>query len=214
MKLRTTIKELSELAYWKFVRLSEKQYTNHHYKYFFTEYFNLSENDYNNKSVMDIGCGPRGSLEWAEMADERIGFDSLADKYLKLGAEKQNMKYIQGYAENIPFPDSYFDIISSFNSLDHVENIEQACGEISRVLKPGGLFLLIVDVHKMPTLTEPQTVSWNIVKEFLPVFEIISEKHLAVVAKHKIYTNLRAGKILDKSEGNDGVLTAMLRKNN
>ena len=30
----------------------------------------------------DIGCGPRGSLEWATMAAERVGLDPPVNKYL------------------------------------------------------------------------------------------------------------------------------------
>ena len=35
-----------------------------------------------NKIVADFGCGPRGSLEWATSAKERIGIDVLANAYI------------------------------------------------------------------------------------------------------------------------------------
>ena len=70
-----------------------------------------------------------------------------------MGSKDHKMTYKKAYVENLPFPDNYFDVISSFNSLDHVENMEIACKEITRTLKNNGLFLLIVDIHTMPTLT-------------------------------------------------------------
>jgi len=55
--------------------------------------------------ALDIGCGPRGSLEWADMTKERYGLDPLANEYLKLGADKHKMKYVASGAEKIPFED-------------------------------------------------------------------------------------------------------------
>jgi hypothetical protein len=40
------------------------------------------------KKFLDIGCGPRGSLEWASQATTRVCADPLAVQYGKLGADK------------------------------------------------------------------------------------------------------------------------------
>lgn len=58
-------------------------------------------------TINNIGYGPRGSLEWANNAKERIGLDPLANKYLKLGTQNQSMKYISGVSENIPFTEPH-----------------------------------------------------------------------------------------------------------
>ena len=176
-----------------------------HYKYFYTTYFSLPEEFFIGKKVLDIGCGPRGSLEWADLAEQRIGIDPLADHYLKMGADRHKMTYVKAYVEALPFEDNYFDIISSFNSIDHVENIALACNEIKRVLKVGGLFILIVDIHLLPTPTEPQSLKWDFVKQFFSEFEIINEKHLERKYKNRIYSNLRYGKEVDNKR--NGVLT-------
>ena len=39
------------------------------------KYFNLDKSFYKNKRILDVGCGPRGSLEWDDMALERVGLD-------------------------------------------------------------------------------------------------------------------------------------------
>jgi ubiquinone/menaquinone biosynthesis C-methylase UbiE len=207
-----SFKELFELGYWKTVKLFSKNLnSNSHYKYFYTTYFSLSEEFYKDKIILDIGCGPRGSLEWADMTAERIGVDPLAEKYLEMGAKDHKMTYKKAYVENLPFPDNYFDMICSFNSLDHVENMEIACKEITRTLKVNGLFLLIVDIHTMPTLTEPQTMNWNFVNDYFPEFDIVEEKHLERTETYKIYSNVRNNKIVD-NDSNKGVLTAKLKK--
>jgi len=118
------------------------------------------------KKILDIGCGPCGSLEWADMVLERIGLDPLTESYSSLGINKHKMKYVASGVENIPFKDGYFDVVSSFNSLDHVDNLKKAINEIIRVLAPGGIFLLITDVNHHPTPCEPIKFSWDIIEKF------------------------------------------------
>lgn len=208
----TPIKEFFELSYWKFVKYRDRQLGNAHYKHFFTKYFSLDEAFYDDKKILDIGCGPRGSLEWAYMTKERIGLDPLANKYLKMGAQEHKMNYVKGYVEDIPFSDNYFDVISSFNSLDHVENLALACNEIKRTLKVGGIFLLLVDIHNYKTLTEPQKLNWDFIKDYFSDFEIIEESHLESVIRNRIYSNLRARKKIVSEKKSNGVLVAKLKK--
>lgn len=212
--MRTSIsrKEYFELSYWKLVKFFSNKLDNTHYKYFYTDYFSLYDTFYNNKSILDIGCGPRGSLEWADMSKERIGIDPLADKYIRMGGNKHKMTYIKGYAEHLPFPDSHFDVISSFNSLDHVNDIPATCIEIYRTLKQGGIFLLIVDIHKNQTITEPQTINWSLLKDHFHHFVIKEENHLKKKHKNKIYKNVRFDEKIDCSTKTNGILTVKLIK--
>lgn len=142
--------------------MKEKKFSNQHYEYFYTEHFGLNKDFYTDKKILDIGCGPRGSLNWANNSKLRIGLDPLSTKYISLGIDTSKMKLITGYAENIPFDENEFDVVCSFNSLDHVEDINKTLDEIKRVLKPNGLFLLIIDIHPYKTITEPHTISWEI----------------------------------------------------
>jgi len=163
------------------------------------------------KKILDIGCGPRGSLEWADMTSERIGIDPLADKYLRLGAKNHKMKYVKGQSENIPFDDNYFDVVCSFNSIDHVENLKLSCEEIKRVLKSGAVFLLIVDTHKKAQLCEPQSINWSFLKKYFPKFEITEEKHFEKY-KNRIFQSIRNNVAFDHKNPKErfGVLTAKL----
>ncbi|GGH72626.1 hypothetical protein GCM10011318_16770 [Phaeocystidibacter marisrubri] len=146
------------------------------------------------------------------MTTERIGLDPLAEKYLKMGASKHKMTYVKAYVEDIPFDDNHFDVICSFNSLDHVKNIEESCKEIKRVLKPGGLFLLVVDIHKYPTFTEPQCLNWSFLQDHFSDFHVLEEKHLENAVKRRIYSNHRTNKELAKGSTENGVLIAKIQK--
>ena len=104
-------KGLNEILFWRFKKLIEGEFNNLHFKEFFTTFFELSYEDYKGKKIIDLGCGPRGSLEWANNSKERVGLDPLADKYFKMEGKKHAMKYIKSGAEKIPFPNEYFDFV-------------------------------------------------------------------------------------------------------
>ena len=212
-KFRTYLKESGEIFYWKIKKIQEKRLTNAHYEYFYTEYFNLPKNFYKAKKILDIGCGPRGSLEWANMTSERIGLDPLADKYLRIGAKNHKMKYVKASSENIPFDDNYFDVVCSFNSIDHVEDLKLSCEEIKRVLKQGAVFLLIVDMYKKSQICEPQSIDWNFAKKYFSEFEIVEEHHFEKY-KNRIFKSIRNNIKFDHQNTKErfGVLTAKLIK--
>ncbi len=210
---KTKIKEASELAYWKLKKRKEKELNNDHYKYFYIEHFGLSEAFYSGKKVLDVGCGPRGSLEWADMTIERVGLDPLADKYLKLGADAHKMTYVNAGSESIPFPDDYFDVVCSFNSIDHVEDLPTTCQEIRRVLRNGGTFLLIVDIHDEPTINEPQPIDWNFIKKNFSEWDLKEERHFEK-SVDGIYQSIRNSIPFDHNNLKDryGILSARLEK--
>lgn len=98
------------------------------------------------KSALEIGCG--GGLLCEEIA--RTGFNtygidpseqsiSTAIKHASESCLK--IAYSHGRGEFLPFPDSSFDVVFCCDVLEHVEDLPKVISEISRTLKPGGLFL-------------------------------------------------------------------------
>ena len=205
------LKGPAEMLYWRLKKWEEKELTNHHYEHFFTTFFGLEKEFYSNKKILDIGCGPRGSLEWANNTNEKYGLDPLAVNYQKMNAGKHKMIYVKGVSEAMPFENACFDIVSSFNSLDHVDNLDKTIEEINRVLKPGALFLLIADIHEKATITEPSAFSWSIMDKFKKNFLLLSEKHFE---GHQLYKSIREGVPYDHSDPSKryGILSACLKK--
>src|SRR5206468_2928985 len=162
---------------WRSVHDVQGGLSSDHFEEFFTEHFGLMRAFYEGKRLLDIGCGPRGSLEWASMAEERVGLDPLVGSYRDLGIETHQMTYVEAHSEDVPFDDGRFDVVSSFNSLDHVDDLEPTIAEIKRVLKPGGTFLLITDVNHDPTPTEPIEFSWDIVDSLGPELSPVNIRH-------------------------------------
>lgn len=166
---------MAELAFWQNRLQRQGVLTNDHFEYFYTTHFGLDKAFYSGKRVLAIGCGPRGSLEWATMTGLQIGIDPLADAYRQLGTQRHAMHYVACGAETLPFPNNAFEIVRSLNSLDHVDNLDQVIDEIRRVLAPRGTFLLLTDIHRHPTVLEPTAYSWDVVTKFLPELEVVAQ---------------------------------------
>ncbi|HUG39949.1 MAG TPA: class I SAM-dependent methyltransferase [Longimicrobiales bacterium] len=155
-------KRLGELAFWRERHAVEGRLVNHHYAALFTDHFALPADHFRGLEILDIGCGPRGSLEWAEGATVRIGLDPLALEYRAFGTTAHEMDYVAASSDRLPFASSSLDMVSAFNALDHVEDLEGTLAEVARVLRPGGDFLLLVDVNHEPTVLEPLNLSWEL----------------------------------------------------
>jgi ubiquinone/menaquinone biosynthesis C-methylase UbiE len=211
----------AEISFWENRLQKQGVLTNDHFEYFYTTHLGLDKVFYDSKRILDIGCGPRGSLEWAVQAEIRIGIDPLSREYRRLGTKAHSMDYVACGAENLPFPRGAFHIVSAFNSLDHVDDVNKVIGEIVRVLAPHGYFLLVTDIHRHPTVLEPAAYSWDIVERFMPELEVIVQKQVeqsvfSAEGFGDIYQSLRRDipyNHRDRRERN-GILSVMFRKSN
>ena len=193
---RNRFKRYHELRYWRGVTRPIRndraglEHERAHYEHFFTTFFGLTRSDYAGKALLDIGCGPCGSLEWATNARERVGLDPLADDYRKLARDEQAMSYCAAPSEAIPFPDGHFDSVTAFNCLDHVDDVDATVREIKRVTAANGRVLLIVETGHAPTPTEPHRLDESIVDLFAPEFAVVSARSFGVRADHNLYASL------------------------
>lgn len=205
-------KRYSELKYWQ-KRASTHGLSNPIYESLYTTAYDLAHEDYAKKRVLDIGCGPSGSLEWADMAQQRVGLDPLVPQYLKLGAKAHKMEYVAASSENIPFPDAYFDIVSCINALDHVDDFDKTVSEIKRVTKPGGLFLVAIEIDHPPTATEPLTLTRESMRQLEPEFQILSKRLVAIPEGHRVHHAMLPGAPSYRA-GEPGMYIAKMQRTN
>ncbi|MBW3652290.1 MAG: class I SAM-dependent methyltransferase [Actinobacteria bacterium] len=165
-RLRPRSKGDAEMGYWSERAAREGVLGNAHYERVFTTQFGLERSFFAGKRVLDVGCGPRGSLEWATGAAQRVGLDPLVERYRELGIDRHAMDYVAAAAERIPFADASFDVVATLNSLDHVDDVDAAVGEITRVAAPGATWLLTVEIGHPPTATEPHSLAWDVAERF------------------------------------------------
>ena len=89
--------------------------------------------------ILQIGCASIDVINYIAVGD-RYSIDPLADFYKeKFKIDYKKTKFVKGMAEELPYPDNFFDIIIYDNVLDHVYQPEKTMSEIKRVLKKDGV---------------------------------------------------------------------------
>ena len=97
------------------------------------------------KKILDLACGEGyGSRLLAERADQVVGMDIDEATIRRAAARYQrpNLRFQTAAAEKIPAEAGSFDLVVSFETLEHTDNHEAMLSEIKRVLKPGGTLML------------------------------------------------------------------------
>jgi ubiquinone/menaquinone biosynthesis C-methylase UbiE len=123
------------------------------------------------KKVIDIGCGYGRNRKIVEdVGGEWIGVEPFEG-----GAHT-----VVGNAQDLPFEDNTFDVAIMDAVLEHIPEVEKAISEVSRVLKPGGIFIGYV--------------------AFMECFHEISYSHLSFKALEH-YSNVNGMKLKKISGG-------------
>jgi demethylmenaquinone methyltransferase/2-methoxy-6-polyprenyl-1,4-benzoquinol methylase len=92
--------------------------------------------------ILDLGGGTgRISKFFVDKAKEIIVLDSSSGM-IKKCRNHSGLTCVFGLAEQIPFPDNYFDKIIIVDAFHHFQNQEIVCQEIKRVLKQNGKLLI------------------------------------------------------------------------
>jgi SAM-dependent methyltransferase len=100
--------------------------------------------DKTGRLILDAGCGTGGMLSWLERytgGGKVVGIDLIPDA-IKFCRERAQDYLVQASVTDLPFADSTFDLITSFDVLVQLPGESRdvrAIDEMYRVLKPGGV---------------------------------------------------------------------------
>jgi ubiquinone/menaquinone biosynthesis C-methylase UbiE len=97
------------------------------------------------KIVLDAACGTGyGSNYLSNYAKMVYGIDINADviENNKEIYKKDNLIFTNGSVYQLPYDDNMFDVIVSFETIEHVDNGEKVLSEFNRVLKDNGLLII------------------------------------------------------------------------
>jgi demethylmenaquinone methyltransferase / 2-methoxy-6-polyprenyl-1,4-benzoquinol methylase len=156
--------------------------------------------------------GEKGHVILADINDAmlKVGRDKLRDMGI-VG----NVDYVQANAEELPFPDNTFDIITIAFGLRNVTDKDKALASMYRVLKPGGRLLVLefskpsnellskvydtYSFHLLPKigqLVANDANSYQYLAESIrmhPAQEVLKEMMEAVGFEQTTYQNLTGG---------------------
>ena len=104
------------------------------------------------ESILDIATGTGDlaiSFAMHTATPKIVGLD-LSNGLLEVARKKvasteieKKISFIQGDSENLPFEDNSFDVITVSFGIRNFETLEIGLSEIKRVLKKGGLFIIL-----------------------------------------------------------------------
>lgn len=100
--------------------------------------------EWQDKAVLDLGCAGGFMAEALDDRGARVtGIDPASEAIAAARdhASGRSIQYDVGVGEALPYPDGSFDAVVCVDVLEHVQDLERVLAEVSRVLRPGGLFL-------------------------------------------------------------------------
>ena len=115
------------------------------------EYFHLAK-VMPGETVVDLGsgsgmdsflasrkAGPTGKVIGIDMTDaQRLKAERLRD-----GGGFANVTFLKGYIDAAPLPDASADVVTAVVTIHHWLDLEAGLGELSRVLAPTGMVLVV-----------------------------------------------------------------------
>jgi SAM-dependent methyltransferase len=94
-------------------------------------------------AILDAGCGTGyGSAEFHARAIAAVDLSPEAVAHAAAHYARPNALFAAATCAALPFADATFDLVVSFEVIEHLPDYRALLSEARRVLKPGGLFLV------------------------------------------------------------------------
>lgn len=132
--------------------------------------------------ILDLGCGAADAYEYLKRFDY-YGIDCMPE-HLEVAKQKGIKNVLEGFAEELPYGQGFFDIVWARHVLEHSLDINIVLSEIKRVLSYNGLLAFCV-----PTLPdeEPAHLYHFTAEQWL---EVLYKNGFSVISKGQHDFNL------------------------
>ena len=100
------------------------------------------------EKILDVGCGYGYTTKW--IADNKGIAVGIDDDPITIKKAKDIQQYEYLYCDNfakLNFRDNNFDSVFCYDALKKEKQVTKALSEINRVLKSGGLFILMMPLY-------------------------------------------------------------------
>jgi len=162
--------------------------------------------------VLDLGCGSGwatrllarlvsdgpegfGQVVGLDVSDEMIRQARAASK------DFENILYVWGSAQQIPWEENFFDKVLSVESFYYYPDQDRALAELFRVLAPSGRMFILINLYK----DNPYSLQW-VDKLKVPVHVRSAAEYVDLLKKHA-FENVEARQIPDDTPTPDDYVT-------
>ncbi|MDZ7791300.1 MAG: class I SAM-dependent methyltransferase [Xanthomonadales bacterium] len=167
------------------------------------------------KDVLDAACGEGyGSHLLAARARSVTGLDVGEDAvaHARERYRRDNLSFDRGDATRLPYADKHFDVVVSFETLEHLEAQETLLAEFRRVLRPEG-FLVISSPDRKTYSDETgydnpfhvrelyRDELESLISNEFPAFRLYGQKLMFVSALWRLAGGEGGGQVLTDDQG-------------
>lgn len=142
--------------------------------------------------ILDIGCGGGININRMSKHAKKVYGVDYSEESVKLSREVNDDEIKRGKVEvynanvkKLPFEDNTFDIITAFETVYFWPNIEKCFGEVKRVLKPGGIFLIGTESNGSDNI--PMKISEKLIN-----MTVYNDKELCQYLENNGYSQITA----------------------
>ena len=102
--------------------------------------------NFQGKKVLEVSCGHGGGASYLARTLKPASYTALdlnsaGIAFCKKRYQVEGLEFVEGDAQNLPFPDSSFDAVINVEASHCYPDFSLFLSEVARVLKPGGYFL-------------------------------------------------------------------------
>lgn len=116
-------------------------------------------------NVLDLCCGDGiDSGYFAQQGAKVTGIDASSELIKIAKSEYPHIQFDVGLAEKLPYADNQFDVVYSKYAIMTSADMEPIFTEVTRVLKPGGIFVYLV-THPIRQFMEKKQQNANYFKK-------------------------------------------------
>lgn len=153
--------------------------------YIFQEHINryhFASSLTNNKVVLDVACGMGYGSDYLikNGAKKVIGLDISEESiiFAKNSYKNSNLTFIEGdAATKLPFEDDYFDVVVSFETIEHIKEYKNFLNECKRVLKTGGVFICSTPNKRYTSEILKKSNPYHIIEFYPEDFQNLINEH-------------------------------------
>jgi ubiquinone/menaquinone biosynthesis C-methylase UbiE len=117
--------------------------------------------------LLEVGCG-EGALLATLPASEKFGIDPSVQALMRAKV-RSSAECAVARCEQLPFPMAAFDVVLAVGVMEHFERVDDAIGEIRRVLRPGGHFIALIQTDQTRLERLGLKIRQYVIPRFRPV---------------------------------------------